>query len=137
MNPILRNTLCIIAGIILGSVVNMSIVNLGSSLIPAPAGVDTQTTEGLTAGIHLFEPKHYLFPFLAHALGTLVGAWLAIRLSAGKPLYAGLVVALLFFAGGAFMVFILPSPMWFNITDLVLAYFPMAWLGWKAAGGGK
>jgi hypothetical protein len=40
------------------------------------------------------------------------------------------------------MVKILPSPLWFNITDLCLAYLPMAWLGYligrrKAAGLSK
>jgi hypothetical protein len=39
------------------------------------------------------------------------------------------VVALFFFIGGFFMVLKLPSPVWFNVIDLVFAYFPMAWLG--------
>jgi hypothetical protein len=29
------------------------------------------------------------------------------------------------------MVTILPSPLWFNIIDLVFAYFPMAFLGYR------
>ena len=32
--------------------------------------------------MHLFEPKHFLFPFLAHALGTFAGAWLAAFIAA-------------------------------------------------------
>jgi hypothetical protein len=31
------------------------------------------------------------------------------------------------------MVMILPSPLWFTLTDLLLAYLPMAWLGIKLA----
>jgi hypothetical protein len=34
-----------------------------------------------------------------------------------------------FLIGGTTMVFMLPSPMWFNILDLVVAYIPMGYLG--------
>jgi hypothetical protein len=29
------------------------------------------------------------------------------------------------------MVFQLPAPLWFDLVDLIFAYFPMAWLGYK------
>ena len=32
--------------------------------------------------MHLFEPKHLVFPFLAHAVGTLVGALVAYLVAA-------------------------------------------------------
>ena len=31
------------------------------------------------------------------------------------------------------MVAILPSPMWFNLLDLIVAYFPMGMLGYWLA----
>jgi len=74
MNPILRNTLAVIAGLVVGSIVNMSIILISGSIIPPPNGADVTTTEGLQASMHLFEPKHFLFPFLAHAIGTFAGA---------------------------------------------------------------
>ena len=64
MNPILRNILAVIAGIVIGSVVNMSLINVSGSVIPPSEGADVTTTEGLQAAMHLFEPKHYIFPFL-------------------------------------------------------------------------
>jgi hypothetical protein len=42
-----------------------------------------------------------------------------------------LVIGAFFLIGGAMMVFMLPSPLWFSVVDLALAYFPMAWLGGK------
>ena len=39
--------------------------------------------------------------------------------------------ALFFLIGGVYMVFIFPAPLWFIVGDLVLAYIPMGWLGWK------
>jgi hypothetical protein len=126
MNPLVRNVLAVIAGIIIGGLLNSGIIGLSGHLIPPPEGADLSTEEGLKAAMPLMQPKHFLMPFLAHALGTLAGAWIAARIARkAAPAYA---VGILFFIGGAWMVAVLPAPMWFNITDLVLAYLPMAWL---------
>ena len=45
------------------------------------------------------------------------------------------VIGGLFFIGGIMVSFMIPAPTWFIITDLVLSYIPMAWIGWKLAGG--
>ena len=129
MHPILRNFLAVLAGIIAGSLINMGLVMLGPILIPPPSGVDLTTEAGLKAAMPLMKPQHFLFPFLAHALGTLGGAWLAARLSNRNPRRSALVVGAIFLAGGISMVRMLPSPLWFSVCDLVLAYIPMAWLG--------
>lgn len=124
-----KNVLAWIAGIVIGSLVNMALISLSGKIIPIPEGVDNKTTEGLAAGIHLFEPKHFIFPFLAHALGTLAGAFIATKLSRPQKIYSPLIIGVVFLAGGIAMVLQLPAPMWFNITDLVMAYLPMAYLG--------
>src|SRR5690606_23775522 len=133
MHPILRNILALIAGVIIGSIVNMSIIMISGSIIPPPEGADTTTTEGLKAAMHLFEPKHFLFPFLAHALGTLVGAFVAALLAANRKMTFAFVIGLLFFAGGVASVLMLPSPMWYTVVDLVGAYIPMAYIGGQFA----
>lgn len=126
----LKNILAIFAGLVIGSIVNMSLIMLSGKVIPMPEGLDNTTTEGLAKGIHLFKPKHFLFPFLAHALGTFVGAWITTKLSISKKIINPLIVGGFFLIGGFSMVFQLPAPMWFNITDLVFAYIPMAYLGY-------
>lgn len=68
MNPILRNILAVIAGMIVGGMVNMGIVMISGSIIAPPDGVDPENLGSLKANIHLFQPKHFMFPFLAHAL---------------------------------------------------------------------
>ncbi len=40
-------------------------------------------------------------------------------------------VGVLFLIGGISNVMLLPSPLWFSVTDIALAYLPMAWLGAK------
>lgn len=130
MHPILRNILAVIAGFIVGSIVNGLLISISSSVIPPPEGADTSTMEGLQAAIPLFEPKHFLFPFLAHALGTLVGAFVAAKISSNYGLQLAMLVGTIFFIGGLYMVFIVPAPLWFDILDLVVAYLPMAYIGW-------
>jgi hypothetical protein len=134
MNPLLRTVLAVIAGFVIGSVVNMGLIVAGGSIIPPPVGAHTETMEGLKASMHLFGPEHFLFPFLAHALGTLAGAASAAAIATTQKFRAAMAVGALFLIGGIASVIMLPSPMWFNAADLLGAYIPMAWIGWKLGG---
>ncbi|MBK6282968.1 MAG: hypothetical protein IPF54_10180 [Draconibacterium sp.] len=119
MNPIARNILAVISGLVLGSAVNMGIIMISGSIILPPEGVDNTTMEGLKAGMHLFLPKHFLFPFLAHAIGTFAGALLAAIISVNRKMQLALVVGVFFLAGGIANILMLPSPLWFTVVDLV------------------
>ena len=134
MSPFVRNLLAVLLGMVAGSLLNMGLVMLGPVLIPPPAGTNLSTAEGLKAAMPLMQPIHFLFPFLAHALGTLGGSWVAARMSAANPRRASLLVGALFLAGGISMVRMVPSPLWFTLCDLILAYLPMAWLGFHWSG---
>ena len=131
MNPILRNILAVILGLVVGSVVNMGLIMISGSVIPPPEGADVTTMEGLIESMHRFEPKHFIFPFLAHALGTLVGACVAASIAATHKMKFALAIGVFFLIGGIVNVFLLPSPTWFAIVDLVGAYIPMAFIGGK------
>lgn len=131
MNPIIRNILAVISGIVVGGVVNMGIINISGSIIPPPEGADVTTTEGLKEAMLLFEPRHFIFPFLAHALGTFIGAFLAALIAATHKMKFALGIGFFFLLGGIASVFMLPSPTWFTILDLVGAYLPMAWIAGK------
>ena len=131
MNSKIRNVLAVIVGLIAGSAVNMGLVMVGAQIIPPPAGVDVTNVESIKASIHLFESKHFIVPFLAHALGTLVGAYVTVIIAAAYRLTLGLVIGVFFLLGGITNAFMLPSPVWFIVVDLVGAYVPMAWIGAK------
>lgn len=133
MHPILRNILAVVLGLVVGSAVNMGIIMISGSIIPPPNGADITTMEGLKSTMHLFGPEHYIFPFLAHALGTLVGAFVAAKIAATNKIKFALAIGAFFFLGGAINAYMLPAPTWFLILDLAGAYFPMAYLGKKLA----
>jgi hypothetical protein len=128
MNPILRNVLAVIAGVVTGSLVNMAIISINGSLIPLPEGADVSSMEGLKASMPLFEPKHFVVPFLAHALGTLMGALVTALLVTRHPRRFALGLGFYFFLGGVAAVFMVPAPAWFSAVDLIFAYIPMALL---------
>lgn len=134
MKPIPRNILAFIVGVVVGCVVNISLVSVGPSIVPLPEGADVSTPEGLAASMLLFSPRHFLFPFLGHALGTLAGAFVAAKLAANANMKLALGIGALFFCGGAMMVTMVGGPLWFTICDLVLAYLPMGFLGWRLSG---
>jgi hypothetical protein len=131
MNAILRNIIAVLVGIVSGSILNGAIINISSSIIPPPAGVDITTEEGLKATIHLFEPINFLMPFLAHALGTFLGALICVIIAVTHHIELALGVGFIFLLGGIMMVVMLPSPLWFNALDLLGAYIPMAYLAAK------
>lgn len=131
MPPALRNILAVISGFIIGSMLNMSLLGINGSLIPLPEGVDLSNSEGLAKSMALFQPIHFLAPFLAHALGTLVAVWIAVRFASGNYFRVAMIPCVLFLFGGIYMVYQLPAPVWFETVDLLFAYLPMAWIGFK------
>ncbi len=134
MNPKLKNALAVIVGIIAGSVANMALVVVGPAIIPPPDGVDVTNMESIRSSLHMFEFKHFVFPFLAHALGTLAGAYLAVVMSASRGMATAMVVGGFFLIGGIINAVSIASPTLFAVVDLAGAYIPMAWIGARLAG---
>ena len=133
MNNIVRNVLAVLAGVAVGTLLNMGLVILGSKLIAPPMGVDSTDMESIKANMHLFTPKNFLFPYLAHSLGTLAGAFTAVKLSTNQHIGFGLGIGSWFLLGGIAASFMIPAPTWFIALDLLTAYLPMGFLGWKLA----
>jgi hypothetical protein len=130
MNPVLRNILAVVAGVVIGGAVNLGIVMIGMAVYPLPEGTDVSNMESIRAVMSTLPPINFIFPLLAHAAGTFVGAWIAARFAASHPMKLALCVGVVFLAGGIGMILNCGGPAWFIATDLVLAYLPMA-----AAGG--
>ena len=129
MPQLLRNVLALLAGIAIGGGVNMALITLSPSLIPPPPGVDVNSAESLSKAMHLFEPRHFVMPFLAHALGTLAGALVAYMIAATYKAPMAYVVGAVFLCGGVAASLMIPAPAWFIALDLLAAYLPMAWWG--------
>ena len=68
------------------------------------------------------------FPFLAHALGTLVGAFVGGYIALTRRKLVVWIVTALFLLGGIASTAMIPAPVTFTVVDLLLAYLPMGLL---------
>lgn len=132
MNPILRNILAVISGWLAGSAINMGLIQTGHKVFPI-SGIDPNDMNALAEVMPTLGFEYFIFPFLAHALGTLVGAAIAGLIATSHKVRIALAIGILFLCGGIAVNYILPGPTWFAIADIVVAYIPMAWLGGKIA----
>ncbi len=133
MKAIIRNILAVFIGWIVGGVVNMGLIQLGHSVMPIE-GVDINDMESLATAMPNLGAEYFVFPFLAHALGTLVGAAIAFLIAANNKMKFAYSIGVLFLIGGVIAGNMLNSPMWYNAIDYIFAYIPMAWLGAQIAG---
>ena len=128
MNPIIKNIFAIVLGWLVGSIVNMGLIQAGHTIIPIE-GLDPNDMGALAKVMPALSSKYFIFPFLAHALGTLVGALLSGWIAASHKMGFSLSIGVLFLLGGVAVSFMLPAPIWFIAADIILAYIPMAWIG--------
>ena len=132
MNRTIKNILAVIAGWIGGSIINMGLIKTGHMVLPID-GIDPNDMEALAAIMPTLEFDYFVFPFLAHALGTLVGATIAGLIAANHKMKFSLAIGGLFLLGGIMINYMITGPMWFTVTDIVIAYIPMAWIGGRIA----
>jgi hypothetical protein len=131
---ILKRTIIIFIALFSGAMLNGAIINISSKVIAPPKGFDLNTAEGLQTAMPHMGPEHFLFPFLAHALGTLLSALLITRFLKSQQFVFSMMAGILFLLGGVSMVIMLPdTPIWFVLVDLIGAYVPMAYLGNRIA----
>ena len=120
-----------VLALVAGALANMGIVNAGAEMWPVDPQFNLKTMAGLEAALPTFTTVQLLYPVLAHAVGTLVSALIVARWGRW-PVFSAYLFAGLFFLGGLQMVVALPAPVWMEILDLTVAYFPMAWLALRA-----
>ena len=133
MKKQLKNTLAIFVGLFIGGSTNMLIISNSNAFVALPKGVVPEDLESLSSNIHLFEPIHFLMPFLAHSIGTFCGAFLAAKIAVNHKLKFALTIGVFFLIGGVQMSSVLDSPLWFDLVDVSVAYIPMSLLGYKLA----
>ena len=130
MHPIFKNISAVVLGWLVGSSLNMGLIQTGLYIFPI-SGIDPNDMDAFAEVMPTLEFEYFIFPFLAHALGTFVGAIMASMIAESKKMKFALYIGGLFLIGGIAVNYMLPGPTWFAVADIVLAYIPMAWLGGK------
>ncbi|TYB77337.1 hypothetical protein ES677_00980 [Bizionia gelidisalsuginis] len=132
MNSTIKNILAIILGWIGGSIINMALIQVGHSIYPIP-NIDINNMNALSKVMPTLGTNYFIFPFLAHALGTFVGAIIAYSMATNNKMKFAYIIGVFFLLGGIMINFMITGPLWFITADLLLAYIPMAWLGGQLA----
>ena len=123
----LRNAGAVGLGLVLGMALNMAIIQLNMNLFfPAPAGMDMNDPEQFNAYIAGLPMAAFLVVMLAHLGQSFVGAWIAARLGASRPLLLAMIIGVISLAGGIWAMTIIKGPDWMMI-ELPL-YLVAAWL---------
>ena len=127
MKPIVRNIIAVVIGLVVGNIVNMSLIQVGYNVFPLE--INTGDMKALGKFMETADTKYFIFPFIAHAFGTLAGAFAAALFSKNKKVGVALIVGAFFLLGGIMVSFMIPAPSWFISMDLIVSYIPMAFLG--------
>ncbi|MEE9430928.1 MAG: hypothetical protein V3V16_07815 [Melioribacteraceae bacterium] len=132
MKPIFKNIIAVVLGWAGGSIANLGLIKIGHKMLPIE-GINPNDFEALAEVMPTLEPEYFIFPFFAHAFGTLVGAIIVGVIATKHKMKFSLGIGAFFILGGIAAILMIPAPTWFAITDIVLAYIPMAWIGGKIA----
>ncbi|MDA9773634.1 hypothetical protein N9B82_01640 [Saprospiraceae bacterium] len=136
MNPIVRNVIVVILGLIIGMTFNMGGIMGGMALFPGPEGM-TMDPDSMAKYMPQFSTINLIVPIVAHAIGTLAAAIFIGRMAANNEKALCLIPGVVFLLGGISMAMQLPAPMWMEVTDLIVAYIPMSILGYVIGTAGK
>lgn len=137
MNPIIKNILLFVSAVAIGMIVSIGLTVLFSNAITPLDVTDPSDPQSIKDAIQKMQPKDFLLPTLARAIGTLMGAFFAARFADIGNMKLAMGIGFFFLIGGVAGVLKLDGPMWFSITEVSLAYLPMAWIGGKLGLGSK
>jgi hypothetical protein len=121
---VLRNIGAFFAGTIVGSIINMGLIQLNSTVLyPTPAGMDPNDMDAFIAYIASLPTPAFFVVLLAHMGQAFVGGWVAARISENHPMALAFAVAGFTALGGLANLIMLPAPtwMWFEMPLYVVA----------------
>jgi len=128
---VLRNVGAIVAGLVVGMVVNLAIVQVNTAFFPLPEGVDLTDTNAMRDAVQALPAASWILVFVAHIGQAFVGGWVAARLSVSELLRNALIVGILSMAAGIANAVMLSAPAW---TWIEMPFYPAAaWVAGRMA----
>ncbi len=122
----IRNIAAVVAGLVVGMIVNLVLIQLNTVFFPLPDGVDMTDTAQLKDAIQGMPAAAWILVFAAHLGQAFVGGWVAARLGASRRMMLAMIVGILSLAGGIANAVMLSAPVW---TWIEMPFYPVvAWL---------
>jgi len=125
-----KNTLAFIFAIAIAAITTFLIILLGHYFVPIPDGIDTNDFESIKSNFHLYELKHFLFPLLAHAIGTFLASYTVSRFALSHKLWFVIGIGILFTLLSLSLSIRIGHFNWIGILEIV-QYIPFSLLGYK------
>jgi hypothetical protein len=123
----IRNGLALLCGLAVGSALNQLIIQINTGLLfPMPAGSDMHDLNQLNRYLSTLPAAAFLVTIIGHLTQSFVGAWVAARAAASRPMVLALIIGLLSLAAGIMAMSLFEGPSWMAI-ELPL-YLLVAWL---------
>ena len=127
---VLRNIVAVVVGFLVGSALNMGIIQLNMRvLFPMPEGMDMNDPEQFNTFIATLPTLAFFVVLLAHMAQSFVGAGVAARLGASHLMVLAMIIGVLSLAGGIMAMMMIKGPDWM-VVELPL-YLVVAWLAGK------
>lgn len=105
---------------IAGSIVIMVVEMVGSKLYPMPAGLDSSNTAALASHISSLPAGAFGLVLAGWMLGTLAGAWVAVRIAQRNPVLHGAIIGAIFLTLGVTNMLMLPHPAWVWVCGIAV-----------------
>ncbi len=122
----LRNIGAVIAGMIVGMVLNITIIMINLIFFPMPEGLSMQDQEGFSAWAKTLPETAFILPMVAHLAQAFGGGWLAARIGASHPMVLAMIVGVLSLGGGISNALSMEIPTWMWIE--MPFYLVLAWV---------
>ena len=127
-----RNIIAGIAGVLIAGTLVFLVEMAGHAIYPLPANLDFSDEEAAGAYISALPLGAFLFVGGAWFIGALGGTFAACKIGRAKPEIYALVVGGFMLAATIANLVMIPHPLWFSITG-VLVVVNAAWLGMRLA----
>jgi uncharacterized membrane protein YfcA len=131
MHPLVK----VIIGVILGFILSMCVVVLAESIMTSLYPLKNMNPSGLERieAVKDAPINSYLIFMIGLSLSSLMGSYLAARISADKfKLLTGITIGFALLLFGIFYFIVYPYPYWVSITTILL-FLPFSYLGSKMA----
>jgi hypothetical protein len=123
-----------IFAVIAGAMAGMVLIAIGewilSFIFPPPKNIDMNNPDAVKAVFAAMPFAAFLSLLFNYALASVVGGWVATKISGlGKAVFA-LIVGVLLMLAAAANIIMYPHPLWFAIINLA-EFVPFAWIGYR------
>lgn len=134
IGSLVRSGGAVLVGLVAAMVLIVGVEVFGSIVHPFPPDVDPTDYEVCKAHVARYPAWVLLVVVLAWGLTTFLSAWLATRLGSGRHRAHGMVVGAILLALVVMNMSMLPYPIWFWASNLVI--FPLGFYWGAKLGGG-